>query len=51
MYAAEASCALGDATASMKILVNGGSDAIDRLASDLAGVTLEEASKDPKGKA
>lgn len=51
MYAAEASCAMGDATASMNILVHGGSDAIDRLASDLAGVTLEEAAKSPSGKA
>ena len=51
MYAAEASCAMGDATASMNILVHGGSDAIDRLASDLAGVTLEEAAKNPSGKA
>ena len=51
MYAAEASCAMGDATSSMNILVHGGSDAIDRLASDLAGVTLEEAAKNPSGKA
>ena len=51
MYAAEASCAMGDASASMNILVHGGSDAIDRLASDLAGVTLEEAAKNPSGKA
>jgi hypothetical protein len=52
MYASEAACAMKDTIASMKYLVgdNGKDDAIDRLASDLAGVTLEIASDHPQGK-
>lgn len=51
MYGAEASCALGDATAGMTILVGDNDQFIDRLASDLAGVTLEEAASNQDGKA
>lgn len=52
MYAAEASCALGDAQAAMRFLVGDGQDdAFDRLASELGGVTLEVAASNVKGKA
>ena len=53
MYASEASCAMGDVTRSMSYLLaeNGSNDAIDKLASSLAGVTLEVASNHPQGKA
>ena len=52
MYAAEASCALGDAMASMRFLVGDGKDdAFDRLASALGGVTLEMAASSGQGKA
>jgi hypothetical protein len=51
MYAAEASCALGELTDAMKYLVGDGKDdAFDRLASDLGGVTMETASASVKGK-
>lgn len=51
LYAAEASCALGDTVESMKYLVGDGKDdAFDRLASDLSGVTLETAAGNGKGK-
>jgi hypothetical protein len=51
MYASEASCALGDATSSIKYLVGDGkNDAFDRLAVELGGVTLEMASRDASGK-
>lgn len=51
MYAAEASCALGEMVDAMKFLVGDGkNDAFDRLASDLGGVTLETASTNDKGK-
>jgi hypothetical protein len=51
MYAAEASCALGEMVGSMKYLVGDGKeDAFDRLASDLSGVTLETAAGNGKGK-
>jgi tetratricopeptide (TPR) repeat protein len=51
MYAAEASCALGETMNAMKFLVGDGQDdAFDRLASDLGGVTLETASTNGKGK-
>jgi hypothetical protein len=51
MYAAEASCKLGEMVDSMKYLVGDGKDdAFDRLASDLGGVTLETASTNGKGK-
>lgn len=51
MYAAEASCALGEMVDAMKFLVGDGKDdAFDRLASDLGGVTLETASLNGKGK-
>jgi hypothetical protein len=51
MYAAEASCALGEMIDSMKFLVGDGKeDAFDRLASDLGGVTLETAAGNGKGK-
>lgn len=44
MYASETSCILGDAISSMKYLVGDGkNDAFDRLASALAGVTIETA--------
>lgn len=53
MYASEASCAMGDMARSMSYLLaeNGSNDAIDKLASNLAGVTLEVASNHPQGKA
>jgi hypothetical protein len=51
IYAAEASCALGEMVESMKYLVGDGKeDAFDRLASDLSGVTLETAAGNGKGK-
>lgn len=51
MYAAEASCAIGELVDSMKYLVGDGKeDAFDRLATELAGVTLETASTNDKGK-
>lgn len=51
MYAAEASCALGEMVDSMKFLVGDGKeDAFDRLASDLSGVTLETAAGNGNGK-
>lgn len=52
MYAAEASCALGDAAAGMRYLVGDGQDhAFNRLASELGGVTIEVAATNGKGKA
>jgi hypothetical protein len=51
MYAAEASCALGEAGEAYKFLVGDGqADAFDRLASDLGGVTIETAASNGKGK-
>jgi len=51
MYAAEASCALGQAVDAMKFLVGDGQDdAFDRLASDLGGVTMQTAATNGKGK-
>lgn len=51
MYAAEASCALGESMDAMKFLVGDGQDdAFDRLASDLSGVTIETAASNGKGK-
>lgn len=51
LYAAEASCALGEAAEARSLLVGDGKgDAIDRLASDLGGVTLETAAVNGKGK-
>jgi hypothetical protein len=51
MYAAEASCVLGDSKTAMKFLVRDGQDdAIDRLASDLGGVIMETATLSDKGK-
>lgn len=51
MYASEASCAIGEAQEGMRSLVGDGQDdAFDRLASELAGVTIEVASKSLKGK-
>jgi len=51
MYAAEASCALGELNSAMKFLVGDGkSDAFERMASDLSGVTMETASTNGKGK-
>lgn len=51
LYAAEASCALGETIEAMKFLVGDGrDDAFDRLASDLASVTLETASGNTRGK-
>lgn len=51
MYAAEASCALGETMNAMKFLVgDGADDAFDRLASDLGGVTIETAAANGKGK-
>lgn len=51
LYAAEASCALGDAAEARAFLIGDGKgDAIDRLASDLGGVTLETAAANGKGK-
>ena len=51
LYAAEASCALGDTTAARHFLLGDGKgDSIDRLASDLGGVTLETAAANGKGK-
>ena len=52
LYASEANAMLGDSMESMKHLVGDGQkDAIDRLASDLGGVTIEMASSNPKAKA
>ncbi|KAG7371234.1 expressed tetratricopeptide repeat protein [Nitzschia inconspicua] len=52
MYASEASAMLGKSLESMKYLAGDGqNDAIDRLASDLAGVTFVMAANDPKAKA
>jgi tetratricopeptide (TPR) repeat protein len=52
MYACEASAMIGQAVESMKFIAGDGEkNAIDRLASDLAGVTLETAATDPKAKA
>jgi hypothetical protein len=52
LYASEANAMLGDSMESMKHLVGDGqNDVIDRLASDLGGVTLEMASGNPKAKA
>jgi hypothetical protein len=52
MYAAEASCALGESMESMRFLVGDGKDdAFDRLASELGGVTLETAATNAHGKA
>lgn len=46
MYASEAACVLGDAVQSMKFLVGDGkNDAFDRLATALAGVTIETANR------
>mmetsp|Transcript_15193 Transcript_15193/g.24603 ORF Transcript_15193/g.24603 Transcript_15193/m.24603 type:complete len:198 (-) Transcript_15193:92-685(-) len=51
MYASEASAMLGDSMASMKYLAGDGQkDAIDRLACDLGGVSLEMAASNPKAK-
>jgi hypothetical protein len=52
MYASEACAMLGKSSESMKYLAGDGQKgAIDRLASDLAGVTFEMAANDPKAKA
>ncbi|KAL3916077.1 MAG: hypothetical protein SGILL_005344 [Bacillariaceae sp.] len=52
MYACEASAMLGESTKSMKFIAGDGQkDAIDRLASDLAGVTLQTAATDARAKA
>lgn len=51
LYAAEASCAIGEAAEARSLLLGDGKgDAIDRLASDLGGVTLETAAANGKGK-
>lgn len=51
MYAAEASCAVGESVEAMKFLVGDGQDdAFDRLASELGGVTIETAATNGKGK-
>lgn len=51
MYAAEASCALGEMADAMAFLVGDGKDdAFDRLASDLSGVTFETASTSEQAK-
>lgn len=51
MYAAEASCGMGDTVSAMHYIAGDGSDSeIDRLASDLGGVTMETASLNTKGK-
>ena len=51
LYAAEASCALGEAAEARNFLLGDGKgDAIDRLASDLGGVTQETAAANGKGK-
>lgn len=51
MYASEAYAILGNPMESMKLLVGDGKDdAFDRLASDLAGVTLEIASNNTRAK-
>lgn len=51
MYAAEASCALGETVEAMKFLVGDGQDdAFDRLASDIGGVTIETAAANGQGK-
>mmetsp|Transcript_22453 Transcript_22453/g.25273 ORF Transcript_22453/g.25273 Transcript_22453/m.25273 type:complete len:995 (+) Transcript_22453:122-3106(+) len=52
MYASEAHASLGDAMASMKLLVGDGKDdAFDRLSSDLGGVTMERAASRSTAKA
>lgn len=52
MYASEACARLGRPVESMQYLAGDGqNDAIDRLASDLAGVTFNMAANDPKAKA
>ena len=52
MYASEAACVLGKKTKSLQHLVGDGKeDAFERLASDLAGVTMASASKNAEGKA
>lgn len=51
LYAAEVSCVLGETLDAMKFLVGDGqADAIDRLAADLSGVTLEMAASSGTGK-
>lgn len=51
MYAAEASCTLGDFHTAMKYLVGDGkNDAFERVASELSGVTLETAATNGKCK-
>jgi hypothetical protein len=51
MYAAEASCALGNSAEAMKYLVGDGrDDAFDRLSSDLGGVTMDMAALNGTGK-
>jgi hypothetical protein len=51
MYASEACAMLGKTSESMQYLAGDGqNDAVDRLASDLAGVTFEMAASDPKAK-
>jgi tetratricopeptide (TPR) repeat protein len=51
MYAAEASCELGQVMDAIKYLAGDGKeDAFDRLASDLCGVTLKLAASDGKAK-
>lgn len=52
MYAAEAAANVGDAMASMHFMIGDGKDDVfDRLASDLAGVTIGTAASNPAGKA
>lgn len=51
LYAAEASCAMRSMVDSMAYLVGDGSDdALDRLAADLSGLTIEMATANEKGK-
>lgn len=52
MYAAEASCCLGDGLQAMQFLAGDGSDAdaFNRLAADLGGVTTEQAAASILGK-
>ena len=51
LYAAEALCAIGEAAEARNFLLGDGKgDAIDRLASDLGGVTLETDAANGKGK-
>ena len=51
LYAAEATCTLGDLHTAMKYLVGDGkNDAFERVASELSGVTLETAATHGKGK-